>query len=288
MPELPEVETVRRGLAPVMEGRRLSLVETRRPDLRFPFPERFSERLTGAQVLGLGRRGKYLTVALDTGETAILHLGMSGRFTVRAPGAAPLALGEFVHDPGGVSVHDHVRFETDEGAEIIFNDPRRFGFMDLVPTEDLEVCKHFAGMGPEPLSNAFSEARLSEALRGKRSPIKMALLDQRVVAGLGNIYVCEALFRARISPRRSAHTVPGVRARRLYPAIRSVLEEAIAAGGSTLRDFAHSDGSLGYFQHRFDVYDREGERCSADGCVGRVERIVQSGRSTFFCPACQR
>ena len=288
MPELPEVETVRRGLAPALEGRRLARVETRRAGLRFAFPARFAERLTGARVEALGRRGKYMTWALDTGETAIVHLGMSGRFTVHTAEESARTPGVFVHDPGGIAAHDHVVFETEDGACLVYNDPRRFGFMDLAPTDTIEACRHFAGMGPEPLSNAFSEDSLSAALAGRRTPIKAALLDQRIVAGLGNIYVCEALYRARISPRRLAASVAGARAARLVPAIRIVLEEAIAAGGSTLRDFAHSDGTLGYFQHRFDVYDREGEACRAPGCGAAIARLVQSGRSTFFCPSCQR
>lgn len=285
MPELPEVETVRRGLAPAMEGARFGHVELRRADLRFPLPAHFRERLEGASVENLSRRGKYLTAALSTGETLIMHLGMSGRFTIdetRKPGA-------FVHDTGGGSRHDHVVFVMSGGGgdtRITYNDPRRFGFMDLAPTGALEECRHFKGMGPEPLGNGFSAVALNEALKGRAAPVKAALLDQRVVAGLGNIYVCEALFRAGVSPRRRAASVAGRRGERLYPAIIEVLREAIEAGGSTLRDFAAADGALGYFQHRFDVYGREGEPCRA--CSTPIERLAQAGRSTFFCPACQR
>ncbi len=288
MPELPEVETVRRGLAPVMERARFERVRTARADLRFAFPKDFSRRLEGATVDALGRRGKYLTAGLSTGETLIMHLGMSGRFTVSAAGGEARP-GAFYDVAATNPAHDHVEFVLDgpDGrARVIYNDPRRFGFMDLAPTADLASCRHFDGMGPEPLSNEFSATGLSAALKGRASPIKAALLDQSVIAGLGNIYVCEALFRAGVSPRRKAASVAGARAGRLAPAIREVLTEAIEAGGSSLKDFAASDGSLGYFQHRFCVYDRAGEGCAA--CGAPIRRIVQSGRSTFYCGVCQR
>ncbi len=280
MPELPEVETVRRGLAPVMEGARIVDVEARRPDLRFALPTRFAERLRGARVETLSRRGKYLIGGLSSGESLIMHLGMSGRFTVFKGQA-----GGHGRDQGGDHKHDHVVFDFD-GARVAYNDPRRFGFMDLAPTGGVEECRHFKGMGPEPLGNAFSAATLNAALKGKAAPIKAALLDQRLVAGLGNIYVCEALHRARISPRRGSASVAGIRGERLYRAITTVLRDAIDAGGSSLRDFAAADGALGYFQHRFDVYGREGEACRC--CATPIRRLLQSGRSTFFCPACQR
>lgn len=295
MPELPEVETVRRGLAPAMEGRVIRHVTQRRPDLRFPLPERFAERLTGRRIRHLGRRAKYILVHLEPeaakgagGEVLVMHLGMSGRFTIHAPDGR-FAPGLFHHDMPGSERHDHVVFDMEDGTRIVYADHRRFGFMDLVSEAELETCRHFLAMGPEPLGNEFSAALLSERLRGRKTPIKAALLDQRNVAGLGNIYVCEALFRSGLSPKRSAASVAGpVRAARLAAAIRAVLEDAIAAGGSTLRDYAHTDGELGYFQHSFAVYDREGQACSKPGCGGTVRRIVQSARSTFYCPACQR
>ena len=289
MPELPEVETVRRGLAPVMERHHLIHVETRRGDLRVPFPRGFAKRLTGRRVDHLKRRAKYLLAELDNGETLIMHLGMSGRFTVydRKGSFTP---GEFEDDTppaeGGTGKHDHVVFETDAHVKIVYTDHRRFGLMLLTKTDELDEHPLFEGLGPEPLSNAFNAPVLSAALKGKKTPIKAALLDQRVVAGLGNIYVCEALYLAGISPKRIASTVAGARADKLVPAIKSVLEEAIEAGGSTLRDYKRTDGERGYFQHRFKVYDREGERCP-NGC-GAVKRIVQSGRSTFYCPKCQK
>ena len=285
MPELPEVETVRRGLAPELEGVRLARVETRRADLRFPFPERFAERLAGARVLALHRRAKYLIADLDTGESWISHLGMSGRFTIEAGGERNQP-GEYVHGGAPNPRHDHVVIETERGTRLVYNDPRRFGFMDLVPTDTLGLCTHFASMGPEPTGNALSAPDLSARLKGRRTPIKAALLAQSVIAGLGNISVCEALFRAGISPRRLAASVAGRRAERLVPHIRDVIAEAIAAGGSSLKDFASTDGALGYFQHRFSVYDREGQPCPS--CSAPIRRIVQSGRSTFYCPACQR
>jgi formamidopyrimidine-DNA glycosylase len=288
MPELPEVETVRRGLAPLIEGRRILAVETRRPDLRFPLPERFAARLTGTRVRRLDRRAKYLLAELGSGETLIAHLGMSGRYAAEREGQAreapALADAARDRDPR----HDHVVFAFEGGLTLTYNDPRRFGFMDLATTDALETHPFFAHLGPEPLSNAFSGPALSEALAGKQTSIKAALLDQRVVAGLGNIYVCEALYRAGISPRRLAASVAGVRAERLAPAVKDVLLAAIEAGGSTLRDFARADGAPGYFQHAFDVYGREGETCRRKGCGGRVSRFVQTGRSSFACGRCQR
>ncbi|MEL6287923.1 MAG: bifunctional DNA-formamidopyrimidine glycosylase/DNA-(apurinic or apyrimidinic site) lyase [Pseudomonadota bacterium] len=300
MPELPEVETVRSALAPVMTGRRFARVLQRRPDLRWPFPDQFVERLEGQRIDTVRRRAKFLLLDLSGGETLIVHLGMSGRMTVIPPEGDARETANYHHRIGGWSAteatveedvfaaHDHVVFDLDDRSRILFNDHRRFGMMDLALTEAIETSKHFARMGPEPLGNAFNAAHLDRALAGKATPIKSALLDQRIVAGLGNIYVCEALWRAGISPRRLARTVVGARAARLVPAIRDVLRDAIAAGGSTLRDYAHTDGSLGYFQHTFAVYDRAGAPCTRDGCGGTVRRIPQAGRSTFYCGTCQR
>lgn len=298
MPELPEVETVRRGLEPAMAGRRLLSVSLARADLRFPFPENFAARLTGTEIRSLERRGKYLLAPLGSGETLLMHLGMSGRFTVAmggdgapaagAPAAAAVAQGAFTQARALDPKHDHVVFELDAGARVTFNDPRRFGYMDLAPTATLAACRHFARLGPEPLSAAFDGAALTRALAGRAAPIKAALLDQRVVAGLGNIYVCEALFRAGINPQRPAGALTARQAARLAEAVKAVLADAIAAGGSTLRDYAHADGSLGYFQHAFAVYGREGAACAREGCAGAVRRIVQANRSSYFCPVCQR
>ncbi len=287
MPELPEVETVRRGLEPVMAGARFVHVEQRRPDLRFPFPTNFVARLKGWRVSSLERRAKYILAHLTSGETLIIHLGMSGRVSIHS--MAENAPGAFHHQVPHKEKHDHVVFQLqgpNGQAAVTYNDARRFGYMDLVATHDLDQSNHFARMGPEPLGNHFSASSLSDALKGKKTPIKQALLDQRVVAGLGNIYVCEALFRAGISPKRQAYTISGKRAERLAPIIRAVLNEAIAAGGSTLRDFADASGELGYFQHRFQVYDREGAECVT--CQTPIKRLVQSGRSTFYCSKCQR
>lgn len=285
MPELPEVETVRRGLAPALEGRRILSVRLNRPDLRFPFPPQLAQRLSGRRVERIDRRAKYLLVRLADGQTLLSHLGMSGRYSIEAERMAEQP-GDFVHAAPANPRHDHVVFEVEGGVTIRYNDPRRFGFMDLFERDG--DSPYLAGLGPEPNSNGFSDAYLSAALTGRRTPVKAALLDQRIVAGLGNIYVCEALHRAGISPRRIASTIPGRRAERLAPAVRAVIEEAIAAGGSTLRDFASADGALGYFQHRFRTYGREGGACVTPGCSGTVGRIVQSGRSTFFCGTCQR
>ena len=283
MPELPEVETVRRGLVPVMEGRLIEHAETRRPDLRWPLPARMAERLTGQRVLRLGRRSKYLLADLGSGETLIVHLGMSGRLLIS--GHSP---GAFNHSVPTPQKHDHVVLRLDGGATVTFNDARRFGAMDLAPTDAVEAHWLLANLGPEPLGNAFHEDYLIARLHGRNIPIKAALLDQRIVAGLGNIYVCEALHRAGISPRRRAGAISAARLAALVPVIRRTLDDAIAAGGSSLRDYRQADGELGYFQHSFRVYDREGAPCPRDGCGGTVRRIVQSGRSTFYCPACQR
>ncbi|HTV70050.1 MAG TPA: bifunctional DNA-formamidopyrimidine glycosylase/DNA-(apurinic or apyrimidinic site) lyase [Rhizobiaceae bacterium] len=296
MPELPEVETVRRGLQPVMEGARIVKVEQRRPDLRFPFPPNFVKRLTGRQITALGRRAKYLIIHTDGGPVLICHLGMSGSFRIEdgADGNTP---GRFHHERSKDSAHDHAVFHVEaknrERFRIVFNDPRRFGFMLFA--EDGKVDEHpmLADLGVEPTGNALDGALLSDLFRGKAAPLKAALLDQTLIAGLGNIYVCEALWRAELSPKRKAGTIvpkKGVspRAERLAVAVREVIADAVEAGGSSLRDYVHADGSLGYFQKSFSVYDREGEPCLRDGCRGTVTRVVQSGRSTFYCPACQR
>ena len=291
MPELPEVETVRRGLEPVLTNRVLAHVDQRRPDLRRPFPERFAERLTGRRVTGLTRRSKYLLIGLDGGETWIIHLGMSGRILVEAYGPPPYPspqLGEGSAQPRPPGKHDHVIVTTDRGAVVTYNDARRFGLMDLWPTAELENHPLLAGLGPEPLGNEFNGAALAASLAGKRTPIKAALLDQRIVAGLGNIYVCEALHRAGIGPGRIAGSISRPRIDRLAGEIVATLNDAIAAGGSSLRDFRRADGELGYFQHSFRVYDREGVPCPTAGCTGMVRRFVQSGRSTFHCAKCQR
>lgn len=283
MPELPEVETVRRGLVPVMEGQVIGAVRVNRPDLRWPFPDNMAQRLTGQRVDRLRRRSKYILADLSGGETLLIHLGMSGRMTVSGD-----PLGRFVHDHPAADRHDHVVFDMENGARVTFNDPRRFGAMDLMPTDAADRHKLLAALGPEPLGNAFHEEYLVGALRGRRSPVKSVLLDQRVVAGLGNIYVCEALFRARVSPLRHAGRIAPKRVASLVPAIRRVLEEAIEAGGSSLRDFRQADGELGYFQHRFDVYGREAQPCPTPGCRHVIRRVVQGGRSSFYCANCQR
>lgn len=290
MPELPEVETVRRGLAPHMEGRRILFAEQNRPDLRFPFPPGFVARLEGNRVVTVGRRAKYLLIGLEDGWTWLVHLGMSGRFTVDPGEGARATSGQVGHNSGWVLAqkHDHVRVEMEGGARLVFNDTRRFGFMDLIPPGALETNAHLAGLGPEPLDDAFNIADFSAAIADRRTPIKAALLDQSLVAGLGNIYVCEALWRAGISPKRLARTVPGQRAERLVPAVKQVIAAAIEAGGSSLRDYVRADGELGYFQHSWDAYGQEGRPCRKPGCGGIVRRIVQSGRSTFFCSAHQR
>ena len=283
MPELPEVETVRRGLAPAMEGQVIARADVRRPDLRWPFPPRMAERLTGQRVERLRRRSKYILADLGSGETLILHLGMSGRILIS--GAMQ---GSFHHLHPAPEKHDHVVLDMESGARITFNDARRFGAMDLAPTDRVEQHPLLAGLGPEPLGNAFHEDYLVARLHGRNTPVKAALLDQKVVAGLGNIYVSEALYRAGISPTRKAARIGAPRIRALVPVIREVLTEAIEAGGSSLRDHRQTNGELGYFQHTFRVYDREGQPCPTPGCTGMIRRVVQSGRSSFYCPDCQR
>ncbi len=278
MPELPEVETVRRGLAPVMEGFVFNEVTLNRPDLRFPFGDDFIDRVQGQTLVRLGRRAKFLDAELSSGERLFMHLGMSGRFTIDEN-----VQGEFVHNHGTIPKHDHVVFDMSSGARVTYNDVRRFGFMELIkPGEPSRLDD----LGPEPLSNALSGPALKTALKGKKSRIKTALLDQRIIAGLGNIYVCEALYRARISPKRVAGRLTKSDTDTLTRHIKDVIREAIDAGGSSLRDFANTDGDLGYFQHSFDVYGREGEPC--ENCLSAIIRIVQTGRSTFYCKTCQR
>jgi formamidopyrimidine-DNA glycosylase len=292
MPELPEVETVRRGLAPVMEGAVIEKVEQRRGDLRLPFPKGFARRLAGRRITGLGRRAKYITVDLDDGSVLVIHLGMSGSFRIESADGGKVA-GRFYHPRTALRAHDHVIFHLSSGATVVFNDPRRFGLMDLVPRAELAASRHFTALGLEPLGNELSAATLARLFAGRKAPLKAALMDQRLIAGLGNIYVCEALWRARLSPDRRAGTIatpaakPRPAAEALAHAIRDVLEAAIKAGGSSLRDHRQADGELGYFQHEFAVYDREGEPClREDG--GLIRRKVHSGRSTFYCPVCQR
>ncbi|MEM7472411.1 MAG: bifunctional DNA-formamidopyrimidine glycosylase/DNA-(apurinic or apyrimidinic site) lyase [Pseudomonadota bacterium] len=283
MPELPEVETVRRGLLPSMEGARIERADVRRPDLRWPFPDNMAARLTGQTVLSLRRRSKYILADLSSGETLLIHLGMSGRMLIEGAGTANFYSG--TSTPGK---HDHVILHMAHGATITFNDARRFGAMDLIPSDRLEGHWLLKKLGPEPFANAFNEAYLADRLKGRNSPIKSALLDQRIVAGLGNIYVCEVLYRTGISPKRKAGQISAARVGKLVPAIRAVLEEAIEAGGSSLRDHRQTSGELGYFQHSFAVYDREGGTCRTPDCKGHIARIVQSGRSSFYCPSCQR
>lgn len=283
MPELPEVETVRRGLAPAMEDVVIAKAEVNRPDLRWPFPANMADRLTGKRVLRLRRRSKYILADLDSGETALIHLGMSGRMLVSGD-----PLGQFVHDHPAAQKHDHVVLHMENGARITFNDPRRFGAMDLFVTDQAEAHPLLAAIGPEPFGNSFDEPYLIAALTNRKTPMKSALLDQKTVAGLGNIYVCEALFRSKIHPARPAWRVSKDRISRLVPIIRTVLSDAIESGGSSLRDFRQADGELGYFQHSFDVYGREDAPCRTPSCTSTIRRIVQSGRSTFYCPSCQR
>lgn len=289
MPELPEVETVRRGLEPAMVGRTFEHVELRRSDLRFPLPEHMAERLAGRRLEHLGRRSKYLVARIEGGEGLILHLGMSGRFTIE--GRQP---GTFAHAIGGAPAHDHVVFHMQGGVTVTYNDPRRFGFMLMTPADDLERHPLLRDLGPEPLGNELSPAYLAERARGRKADLKSFLMDQRNIAGLGNIYVAEALFRARLSPNRAASCLADrdgratERAERLVPAIREVIEAAIEAGGSSLRDYRAADGALGYFQHSFFVYGRDGEACARPGCRGTVRRSIHAGRSTFHCTSCQR
>jgi formamidopyrimidine-DNA glycosylase len=292
MPELPEVETVRRGLEPAMAGHRFVKVEVRRGDLRWPLPKDFAQRLQGKTVSGIGRRAKYLLADLSSGEVLIMHLGMSGSFHVFAE--ADKRLGHYYHERSKHVGHDHVVFHMSSGASVTFNDPRRFGSMKLVARDKIDAEPLLKGLGPEPLGNEFDAAMLARACRRKNTSLKAALLDQRVVAGLGNIYVCEALHRAHLSPKRKAATIagrngePNERAERLVESIKAVLHAAIKDGGSSLRDHRLTDGDLGMFQHNFRVYDRAGEPCHTPGCRGTVKRIVQNGRSTFYCPVCQK
>ena len=293
MPELPEVETVRRGLQPVLEGRRLARVEARRPDLRFPLPDGFVQRLTGATITSLNRRAKYLMAELDRGETLVMHLGMSGRFEIanssrKKRPEGHVRPGEFLYAADPDPKHAHVVFETEEGGRVTYYDPRRFGYMHLIETDGLAAHPWFAGLGPEPLSDDFDAALLAAAFARRKQGPKTLLLDQRIVAGLGNIYVCEALNRSRISPFKPAGTISARRLPLLVETVRLVLGEAIEAGGSTLRDYAAADGALGYFQHRFRAYDREGQPCLNPGCKGTIAREVQAGRSTFYCATCQK
>jgi formamidopyrimidine-DNA glycosylase len=293
MPELPEVETVRRGLQPVMEGFEIVRAEARRKDLRFPFQKDFVARLTGQTVTGLGRRAKYLMADLASGDVLLMHLGMSGSFRVVSD-AGKAAPGAFHHPRHEDRAHDHVVFHMSSGPSVVFNDPRRFGYMKILARGEIEHDPLLRDLGPEPLGNAFDAAMLSRSCANRKTSLKAALLDQRVVAGLGNIYVCEVLFRSHLSPKRLAATLatrqgqPTDRARRLVTAIHAVLNQAIEAGGSSLRDHRQTSGELGYFQHSFQVYDREGEKCHTAGCSGMVRRFTQNGRSTFWCPKCQK
>ncbi len=278
MPELPEVETVMRGLMPVMQGAVIARADVRRPDLRWPFPDGMAERLTGARIDGMRRRSKYILCDLDSGETLLIHLGMSGRMTISQAGSPH-------PEP---AKHDHVVLDMDNGVRVSFNDTRRFGAMDLAPTAEIANHKLLARIGPEPLGNEFDEPYLVAALKGRKSPIKSALLDQRIVAGLGNIYVCEVLYRTGISPLRKAGELSEKQAASLVPMIRTVLGEAIESGGSSLKDYRQADGELGYFQHSFAVYGREGESCKTLDCNEKIKRVTQSGRSSFYCNSCQR
>jgi formamidopyrimidine-DNA glycosylase len=292
MPELPEVETVRRGLQPVMEGARILRAELRRPDLRFPFPKRFGKRIEGQTVISVSRRAKYLLFHLENGLTALSHLGMSGSFRIETGGGEGMP-GVFHHERGKLLAHDHVvlSLSSPGGQEcrVIYNDPRRFGFMDLIEPGGLHANRFLQGLGVEPVGNELSGALISALFAKKAAPLKSALLDQRLIAGLGNIYVCEALWRSGLSPERASQTISGTKqADRLASDIREVIAEAIQAGGSSLRDYIQTDGSLGYFQHSFSVYGREGEKCRKARCKGTISRIVQSGRSSFFCPECQK
>jgi formamidopyrimidine-DNA glycosylase len=293
MPELPEVETVRRGLAPVMEGATFARVDLRRGDLRAPFPRRFAARLAGRTVASLRRRGKFLLADLDDGNVLVMHLGMSGSFRIESDTAGTATTGTFYHPRGKLRAHDHVVFHLSSGVRLVFNDPRRFGMMDLVARNAIEGTSPFDAIGVEPLSPDFCGAALASRFAGRRAPVKTLLMDQRLIAGVGNIYACEALWRARISPNRPGRRFatkagrPTPSAERLASALREVLEAAIAAGGASLRDHIRATGELGEYQHAFAVYDREGQRCPRnDG--GTVRRTVQAGRSTFYCPACQR
>jgi formamidopyrimidine-DNA glycosylase len=292
MPELPEVETVRRGLAPVLQGAIIERVDKRRPDLRFPFPSRFAARLKGRRVVALRRRAKYLLAELDDGSVLLMHLGMTGSFRITEPNPAEARASGYARRKD--AAHDHVVLHLSNGKRIVYNDPRRFGFMLLIAPSELQAHPLLAGLGAEPVGDALDANALAHRLAGRLAPLKAALSDQSIIAGLGNIYVCEALWRAGLSPRRAAGTLvrgdgkPTARLQRLVEAVRAVIAEAIEAGGSSLRDYVQADGELGLFQHRFAVYDRKGEPCLRPGCLGTIRRITQSGRSTFYCPQCQR
>ncbi len=297
MPELPEVETVKRGLEPILLGQVIVAVELRRTNLRFPFPDGFAEKLTGAKILSLTRRAKYILIDLDNNHTLISHLGMTGRFTALKPEGGGTNLGEFYFEtaanPKADGLHDHVVFTLENGIRMIYSDPRRFGMMDLWHTHALSDHRLLKDIGVEPLGNELNSEYLVRKFRAKSAPLKAALLDQRIIAGLGNIYVCEALHRARLSPKRKAKTL--VKAKSHDPRlddllrhIKDILNEAIFVGGSTLQDFVGADGAKGAYQQRFSAYDREGENCSNEGCNGQIKRIAQAGRSTFYCPTCQK
>ena len=289
MPELPEVETVLRGLEPVMVGQKIRNAEIRRPDLRWPFPKNMSERLTGVTILRLHRRSKYILCDLNSGETLLIHLGMSGRMIISHAGnVSDDLLGNFQYKPSTPAKHDHVILDMMDGTRISFNDTRRFGAMDLIETNNLFNHKLIKLLGPEPLGNEFNSPYLYSKLKGKTAPIKSALLDQRIVSGLGNIYVCESLWRAGINPKRLSGKVSRKKNDVLVPIIRDVLREAISAGGSSLKDHRQTNGDLGYFQHTFAVYGREGKKCNSVNCSELVKRIVQSGRSSFYCAKCQK
>ena len=283
MPELPEVETVRRGLAPVLEGNTIAQADVNRADLRWPFPDKMAARLTAATILGLRRRSKYILIDLSIKETLLIHLGMSGRMLISGH-----VVGGFHHEHPVPAKHDHVVLHMVDGVRVTFNDARRFGAMDLMPTKGCDDHWLMRDLGPEPLGNTFNEDYLVGKFAGKNTPVKTALLDQRIIAGLGNIYVCEVLFRAGINPTRKAGEIAAADVAAMVPIIRQVLDEAIAAGGSSLKDYRQADGELGYFQHGFQAYGREGEKCITPNCETEMLRIVQSGRSTFYCPQCQR
>ncbi len=293
MPELPEVETVRRGLAPALVGRRIARLDVRRPDLRFPFPENFAERVSGKTVNALERRAKYLIAALSSGDDLVMHLGMTGRFTIVTGNEANVP-GQYVYESRSDPRHDHVEMHIAGGSRVIYNDPRRFGFMLLIPAAERENHPLFDGLGVEPLGSDLTPEYLAQRARAKKANLKALLMDQRVIAGLGNIYVSEALYRAGLSPNRAASSLsdaagrPTERVRRLVPAIKDVLADALAAGGSTLRDYRQADGGSGSFQNEFAVYDRDGGPCPRPGCGGIIKRVVHTGRATYFCGRCQR
>ncbi|WP_420548791.1 bifunctional DNA-formamidopyrimidine glycosylase/DNA-(apurinic or apyrimidinic site) lyase [Curvivirga sp.] len=289
MPELPEVETVMRGLEPHMIGRKINHVEQRRADLRFPFPENFPTRLMGAEIISLSRRAKYILVQLDSGESWMIHLGMTGRFTINAAGDVKASSGQAGHNSWPLAEpHDHVIITLDDGGRVVYNDVRRFGYMDLFATANELDHPSLANIGPEPLSDKFNTKQLANAIQKKKSAIKSVMLDQAVVAGLGNIYICEALWRSNINPKTPANKISTKRLSLLVDVVKEVLSDAIAAGGSSLKDYRKADGELGYFQHQWDAYGKEGEECGKEGCDGIIQRFTQSGRSTFYCPKHQK